>query len=367
MEEERTGMVRDALLYAVDSSGGLLYDVLFHAGAASASVRDLTGHGIAGIGGLREVLEQGRQNLVADLNFSASGAVSEIRLKSCTPRPVVGISWKSDSQDYGSFLEALRRNGAVAVELPRIPDPAAASDALEKVDGVMVTGGGDIDPELYGEEAGPWNFGLCRERDESDLLLVRRAIAEDVPLFAVCRGSQVLNVALGGGLIQDIPTYLGEKVLRGEIDRSRAEPAEEMPWEKDGARGGVAAPYRVWVDHVVHGGGSGYHEVNGIRRDSKWLYDIVGDTVIPVAATAHHQAVDPERLGRGLSIAACSSDGIVEGIEYRDNLFALGVQTHPERDALENTRGSQVDQVLCNRFLRTLVQYAGLHAERRDS
>lgn len=365
MKDGKTGpvLVRDVLLYSIDSSCELIYDVIDHAGAVSASVIDHSGHGIIDMDILEDVLNQQKLNIVADLKFAESEVISEIQIKSCTPKPVVGISWKSDNQDYHYFLEALRRNGAIAVELPRIPDPAAASEALEKIDGVMVTGGEDIDPELYGEEMGPYHYGFNRERDESDILLIQKAITADIPLLAICRGAQVLNIALGGGLIQDIPSYLGEKVLSGEIDRSRAEPVSEVPGNGSGPRNGASAPYRVWVDHVIHGGGTGYHEVNQICRDSKWLYDIVGDTRIQIAATAHHQAINPERLGRGLSIASYSSDGIIEGIEYRDNLFALGVQTHPERDTLENTHGTQVDQKLCNRFLRTLVQYAGIYAE----
>lgn len=100
----------------------------------------------------------------------------------------------------------------------------------------------------------------------------------------------------------------------------------------------------------------------GIDKNSKWLYDIFGAESIELIATAHHQALDPERLGEGLTVVAKSSDGIIEAVEYQDNLFVLGLQWHPERDALSDTRFTDVSQDLSNLPLRTLVKYAIIYA-----
>ena len=100
----------------------------------------------------------------------------------------------------------------------------------------------------------------------------------------------------------------------------------------------------------------------GIDKNSKWLYDIFGAESIELIATAHHQALDPERLGEGLTVVAKSSDGIIEAVEYQNNLFVLGLQWHPERDALSDTRFTDVSQDLSNLPLRTLVKYAIIYA-----
>jgi len=125
---------------------------------------------------------------------------------------------------------------------------------------------------------------------------------------------------------------------------------------------------RVQVDGLAHGGLSFYHKLEtgidgiGIDKNSKWLYDIFGTGSIELIATAHHQALDPDRLAEGLTVVAKSSDGIIEAVEYQANRFALGLQWHPERDALSDTRFTDVSQDLSNLPLRALVKHAADYA-----
>ena len=106
----------------------------------------------------------------------------------------------------------------------------------------------------------------------------------------------------------------------------------------------------------------GCHEYGVATTDSDVACGAGGDS-IDLVATAHHQAIDPEQLGEGLTVVATSSDGIIEGVEYQDNLFALAIQFHPERDALRDTRDVDVNNDICDAFLGALVQYAGMYAE----
>ena len=228
---------------------------------------------------------------------------------------------------------------------------------------------------------------------------MQNAIAMDLPMLCVCRGAQGLNIALGGALIQDIPSYLAQKVLDGEISQDRVtgvvsgtlpgseavkdtgytmydenykevgrtydKDTDEYMEESDCIEGHL----RVQIDGIVHSGGTGYHVLGagvegiGISLDSKWMYDIAGGDSIDLVATAHHQAIDPEQLGEGLTVVATSSDGIIEGVEYQDNLFALAIQFHPERDALRDTCDVDVNNDICDAFLGALVEYAGMYAE----
>ena len=232
-------------------------------------------------------------------------------------------------------------------------------------------------------------------RDLSDRYLILGAIESDTPLLCSCRGEEGLNVVLGGGLIQDVRCYLGEKVLSGEIPVSRVtevksgtlpqtrEKVQDMGYSyfdenysyigdtfdeetgtyMDGS-GCEEGHLRVCIDGIGHTSGAHALEAGsdgiGISKSSKWLYDIIGSESIDVVHSSHHQAVDPVRLGNGITIAAMSSDGIVEAIEYQDNTFALGLQWHPENDALHKTAEADVDQDLSNKILGELIKYAAL-------
>ncbi len=244
-------------------------------------------------------------------------------------KPVIGISWKSDTQDYSAFDEIVKRAGGVAVEMAQIETYEDALLALSTVDGIIVTGGEDVDPAIYGQEADPMLEAVNAPRDTSDIYLVQAAVAEDVPMLGICRGEQVFNVAMGGGLIQDIPTYFDIEV-EDSIHR--------MP---------VDAVDRTYARHDVY-----------VEDNSMWLEDILGGTVMVDAASWHHQAVLPEDLGEGLTIVAYGEDGVVEAIEYQANEFALGIQFHPERD-VSLYDDAIADWDICMNFFRTLVGYAG--------
>lgn len=414
--------VEDAILYPSEESGSLDYNVVYtseydsevkildssNSGFDIGTVEELeTVMGVADAPEVQLGTSTGLRTLgyavTANLGFDEDGDIAQIEITDVNERPIVGISWKKDNigSDYQGFAEAFERNGAYAVYLPQVHDADEAREVLSQIDGIFMTGGEDWNPDLYDQEQTPHgSSGWNDARDTSDIHLMQQAIEMDVPLLAVCRGEQGFNVAMGGGLIQDVPYYLGQKVLSGKITADRVtgilsgsvpsdltgyeamDDALKVPVEDTGYRKwnseteefeaykcGEDAHLRVYIDGLIHSGGTGYHELAGgdgnegiaISKESKWLYDILGTDTLEWVATAHHQAVDPDDLGDGLTIVAMSSDGIVEAIEHQDSLFALALQWHPERDALEDTRGTDVDQNQCNALLGALVEYAGIY------
>ena len=434
-------VTEDAILYTVDEEGNLEYNVTYEAPlSGGVVVTDESGSGIDSLAELKEVMgeadapkmelttDPGARTLgdavTADLTLGEDGTVVAITVTDVSERPIVGISWKSDTigSDYQGFAEAYERNGAIAVYLPQVHNAQEAREVLSHIDGIFFTGGEDWNPSLYEQTQSPHGAsGWNDARDTSDINLMQQAVDMDVPLLAVCRGEQGFNIAMGGGLIQDVPYYLGQQVLNGEIDPERVtgilsgpseadlqklmetwgyKTEEELPeifqtsvqdtgytmyddegkylgssYNKDSNsyaefdEGCEEGHLRVQVDGLIHSGGTKYHALAGgesnddvaISQDSKWLYDIVGDDSIDLVATAHHQSADPENLGDGLTVVARSSDGIIEALEYQDATFALALQWHPERDALGGTDSEElgVDVDLCNAFLRALVTYAG--------
>jgi anthranilate synthase component 2/putative glutamine amidotransferase len=161
------------------------------------------------------------------------------------------------------------------------------------VDGLVLIGGGDIDAHRYGQPADPRNGGTNEQRDDLEFRLLEEALRRDLPVLAICRGLQVLNVFLGGDLVQQLPDVVG-------TDRHQPRP---------GAFGPVT---------VVAEPGTLVHRLFGERFD---------------VLCSHHQAVDS--LGRDLEVSATSEDGVVEAVELVDHRFVVGVQWHPEenRDA----------------------------------
>lgn len=229
-----------AKLYSINESAMLEYNVVHSADVSEAKIVDKTGNGIDTVAKLKDIMgvpdapaavlstDIGERTLgkavIADLTIDDSGKIANIIVTKVRTRPVVGISWKSDKigSDYKGFAEAFERNGAFAVFLPQVKSAEEAKEVLSKINGLFETGGEDWNPALYGEKQTPHgSSGWNDARDTSDISLMQQAVAMDVPLLAVCRGEQGFNVAMGGGLIQDVPYYLGQKVLAGEIDASR--------------------------------------------------------------------------------------------------------------------------------------------------
>ena len=449
-ESTPTGtLVENAILYQINEKGELEYNNVHRARVATTvAVTDTTGNGIDSIEALQAVMGvadatptdftcmPGERTLgkAVTANLLLDGEyLTGVEVTAVNERPVIGISWKKDmvGDDYKGFAEAYERNGALAVFLPRVSNAFEARSVLYQLDGIFMTGGEDWNPYLYGELQTPHGSSYPNNvRDTSDIQLMQQAVALDVPMLAVCRGEQGFNVAMGGKLIQDVPYYLGQKVLNGEISFDRVSSILSGPsmedWKKLAEitgkamteiteqqikdtgytvydytnpvekklgstcdwKTGVYNPdlgdytkacedghFRVTIDGLVHSGGTGYHELAaGVGNEniaidyskSKWLGEIFGNREsIDLVATAHHQAVDPEHLGEGLTIVARSSDGIVEAIEHQDSLFALALQWHPERDALKS-KNPDVDLDLSNAPLRALVKYATIHLQREQ-
>lgn len=194
-----------------------------------------------------------------------------------------------------SYVQAVQRSGALVLMLP--PDPAVAVEpdqALDLVDGLMLAGGADIDPAAYGEPRHPLTVDTTPERDRFEIAIVRRALARDIPVLGICRGMQVLNVARGGSLIQDLPERLGHEEHRR-------------------VTGSFAGS-----DHMVRLAPSSLAATAAGEVDHRTL-------------SHHHQGV--ARVGDGFVVSGWSElDDLPEAIEEPSRTFALGVQWHPEAD-----------------------------------
>jgi putative glutamine amidotransferase len=204
-------------------------------------------------------------------------------------RPVIGVTRCSALGDYVASIE--QAGGEVRV-LEFAEDPSAV---VADVDGVLLTGGGDVDPAVYGEARHPSVEDAEAGRDGFEVALARQAMARDVPILGICRGAQVLNVAAGGTLVQDIP---------GAAPSALAHTVKTP--------GAIA--HRVEVER-----GSRLEAALGGGLDGTRSCDV---------NSRHHQSVG--RLGDNLVATAHSPDGIVEAIERPDASFCIGVQWHPE-------------------------------------
>lgn len=189
------------------------------------------------------------------------------------------------------YVRALEKAGALPLVLaPGRPEDAA--EFLDRVDALVLSGGADVDPALYGEERHRTVRHVLPGRDAFEIALCREALVRDLPTLAICRGHQVLNVATGGTLYQDIPSQ-----VRGAADHDPDIPRHE-------------ACHDVAV-------------LPGTR-----LREILGRDTVSVNSF-HHQAV--KVLGRGLVLSARGADdGVIEGMEMPDRRFMIGVQWHPE-------------------------------------
>jgi putative glutamine amidotransferase len=212
-------------------------------------------------------------------------------------RPLIGITLDDEHGRPGvhvlrdDYVRSVEQAGAV----PMIVPPSAAGNAvaiLERLDGLLLSGGVDIDPALFDQTPHPELRRVDRARDDLELALTREAVRRDLPILAICRGIQVLNVALGGTLLQHLPSEVA-----GSERHDCPEPRSRRVHDVDVVPGTL------------------------LRR-------ILGEAMVSVNSF-HHQAVG--RLGEGLSTSAsCPDDGVVEGVEMPDRRFVVGVQWHPE-------------------------------------
>ncbi len=234
------------------------------------------------------------------------------------PRPVIGICTALEQARWSlwdrraallayDYITAIQRAGGLALMIP--PDPQLTEDpddALDRLDGLILAGGADIDPANYGAEPGPLTRNTVPERDRSEIALAGRAIDRDMPVLGICRGMQLINVAQGGTLTQHVPDLVGHEEHRRNPG-SFANSDHEVRLEP-GSLAALAA-------------GQELHEVK----------------------SHHHQGVD--RLGEGLAVTGyCVLDDLPETIEAPGRRFVLGVQWHPEADEKSRVIGFLVEQ-----------------------
>jgi putative glutamine amidotransferase len=214
-----------------------------------------------------------------------------------------------------TYMRAVQRAGAIPVVIPPQCDGQAGA-LLDRLDGVLLSGGPDIDPTLYRDESHPELGPTWRELDEVELELARGADERDMPILGICRGAQTLNVARGGTLHQHLPDLDGSGVVHRQTDagETATHPVEILP---------------------------------GTR-----LAEILGEARIEVNSF-HHQGV--RRLGEGLEVSARSDDGIIEAVEDPGRLFLIGVQWHAEF-LVERPH----EQALFRAFVGAALEFSGV-------
>ncbi|HWE34896.1 MAG TPA: gamma-glutamyl-gamma-aminobutyrate hydrolase family protein [Solirubrobacteraceae bacterium] len=234
------------------------------------------------------------------------------------PRPAIGICTALERAQWGAwdrraallayeYIREIQRAGGLALMIP--PDPLLLEDpdaVLDRLDGFVLAGGCDVDPSMYGAEPHPLTRGTVPERDEVELALVRRAVERDMPVLGICRGMQVLNVALGGTLHQHVPDDVGHEEHRR--NRGTFDGNDHDVTLAPGSLAALAA---------------------GEERHA--------------TKSHHHQSV--ATIGDGLMVTGYSTlDELPEAIEVAGKPFVLGVQWHPEADECSRVIGALVEQ-----------------------
>jgi len=225
-----------------------------------------------------------------------AGLSSCCKKTTSSPLPLIGISTgvsASGTMSVGStYLHSVENAGGLPVLLPVILDSIECENILSHLDGVILTGGEDVDPIRYGEQTLPECGRITGARDTSDLLIARCAVRNNIPLLGICRGEQVTNVALGGTLYQDLPSQVGTMVQHNQT---------------------------VGRDTATH--------VAAILPGTH-LSKVLGGIDSLGVNTFHHQAV--KDLAPGMHLNAMTPDGVVEGFEGLPEVDVMAVQFHPE-------------------------------------
>jgi putative glutamine amidotransferase len=232
-------------------------------------------------------------------------------------RPLIGITCATHRTEsgrpwfglYQSYARAVALAGGAPVLIPSLgaSDVESVRALFESLDGLLLPGGADIQPALYGAEPRPELGEADPSLDETELQLTRWALDEQLPVLGICRGQQTLNVAAGGTLYQDIPSDLPDALIH------RVEP-------------------RNAIAHTIE-----------VEADSR-LADLLGATDVPVNSL-HHQAV--REVAPGFEVVARAPDGVIEGLEHPGHPFAVAVQFHPE----ELVPGHEASERLLRRFV----------------
>jgi putative glutamine amidotransferase len=218
-------------------------------------------------------------------------------------RPIIGcttyhkVAAQANPIDiYGlmpSYIEAVKAAGGIPLLIPLGLSDEDLQTVFERIDGVLLPGGGDIEPEYYNGRAHIKMWGIDGERDRTEFFMVRTAVEQQKPILAICRGIQVLNVALGGTLWEDIPTLVPHAIVH---DNLPGQPRSHLSHTVDIQPGSLLA--------------------RQLNQTTTWVNSL------------HHQAV--RDLAPGLVATACSPDGLIEAAEAPNHPYALGVQWHPE-------------------------------------
>lgn len=216
-------------------------------------------------------------------------------------RPVIGIPCQADFRAgserpiYGNnrtYLHAVESAGGLPILIPMLNDPRELVDLLPRLDGILFSGGIDLQASLYGEEKHPAEDDPDIRLDELEVTLATYALQEDIPVLAICRGMQVLNVVQGGKLYQDIASQYPGALNHRRRDVPRTELTHTITIEEGSLMEKIMGTRQIWVNSL------------------------------------HHQAVkDP---GAGIRISGRSDDGIAELMEMPDQRFVVGIQGHPE-------------------------------------
>lgn len=203
-------------------------------------------------------------------------------------KPIIGITFGYNEKDpNNNYIRAIEKHNSIARPLY----PGAPPEAFSGLNGLLLTGGRDIDPIHYGEEEHE-TTDIDFERDELELPLCKQAIEENLPVFGICRGIQIMNVAIGSSLYQDIPSQFTDRLT-----------------------------HKITVNS-----NDSWHDIQ--IQPGSLLNQITGERVAKVNSR-HHQAL--KVIGEGFTVTAQSKDGIIEAIEDTSKKFMLGVQYHPER------------------------------------